>query len=215
MGSIRAKIDAILTKEERALFQKLSTPQKIQDFLLTIKPNFETKGQTLHAPRITLKHKQAHCIEGAVLAAAILWYHGHRPLLLDLKSTKNDFDHVVALFQRDGYWGAISKTDHAVLRYREPVYKTVRELALSYFHEYFTHDGKKTMRSFSRPFSLCRYGTKWITSEEPLYDIGGDLDDSPHRSIVPQKLIPKLRKADPLEIEAGKLTDHTPPKTKR
>lgn len=214
MGILTSKIDGLLTKEEQALFKKLSTPQKIQDFLVTIKPNFEEEGQTLHSPRYVLKHGKAHCIEGALLASAVLSYHGYPPLLLDLKSTKNDFDHVVALFQQDGYWGALSKTNHAVLRYREPIYKTIRELALSYFHEYFTHDGKKTLRSFSKPFSLRRYGTSWITSTEPLYDIGADLDDTHHSPLVPQKLISKLRKADPLEIAAGKLTDYTPPNTK-
>lgn len=212
--SIKEKLATTLSKKEVALFASLTTPKKIQDFLNTIPPNHEETGQTLRSPRYVLKHNKAHCIEGALLSAAILWYHGYDPLLLDLKATTTDVDHVVTLFKKDGYWGALSKTHHAVLRYREPIYKTLRELALSYFHEYFTHDGKKNLRSFSRPFSLRRYGTSWITSTDDLYEIGADLDDAPHAPLVSKKQIANLRKADPLEVAAGKLLDYPLPKRK-
>lgn len=195
-----------LRSDEERLFKKLSTPAKIQDFLNTLPYNFETNGETCRSPREVLIHKKAHCLEGACLAAAVLWYHGEKPLLLDLRSTRNDLDHVVALFKKNGCWGAISKTNHAVLRYREPVYKTIRELALSYFHEYFLDTGEKTMRDYSQPFSLIGYGTEWVTSAEDLWDIGADLDDSPHISILPVGI--KLRKADKVEIAAGKLVEH-------
>lgn len=210
--TVKQTLDSLLSKEERTLFRSLSTPKKIQDFLATIPPNHEEEGQTLRSPRYVLKHNKAHCIEGALLGAAILWYHGYEPYILDLKATTTDVDHVIALFKKDGYWGALSKTHHAVLRYREPIYKTIRELALSYFHEYFTNDGKKTLRSFSRAFSLRRYGTKWITATDDLYEIGGDLDDSPHTPLVSKKQIADFRKADPLEIEAGKLVDYKKPR---
>lgn len=195
-------------KSEQALMKKLSTPAKIQDFLNGIAINFETDGETCRSPRCVLRERRAHCLEGALFAAAALWYHGRPPLLLDLKASARDFDHVVALFKEDGKWGAISKTNHAVLRYREPVYATVRELALSYFHEYFTDAGIKTLRSFSRPFSLKRYGTSWITAEEDQWDIGAALDDSPHTPLIAAKDARKLRRADPLEIKAGTLTDY-------
>ncbi len=139
-----------------------------------------------------------------------MWYHGRSPLLLDLKASANDYDHVVALFQENGHWGAISKTNHAVLRYREPVYKSVRELALSYFHEYFTDNGTKTLRSFSRAFSLKTYGLSWITASEDLWDIGGDLDDSTHQPIISLARARTLRNADQIEIHAGTLTEYTP-----
>jgi hypothetical protein len=93
-------------------------------------------------------------MEGALLAAAILEFHGQKPLLMDLRSASEDLDHVVALFRQFGCWGAISKTNHAVLRYREPIYKTVRELAMSYFHEYFLDNGKKTLRAYSIPVDV-------------------------------------------------------------
>jgi hypothetical protein len=141
-----------LSKEETLLFKKLKTPGTIQDYLDSLPSNFERRGETSRSPRLVLAHKEAHCFEGALFAAAVLWYHGKKPLLLDLKTGRGDFDHVVTLFKTNGYWGAISKTNHAVLRFRDPLYKTIRELALSYAHEYFLDNGKKTLLSYSRPF---------------------------------------------------------------
>ncbi len=197
-----------LSPSEQRLFKKLRSPALIQDYLNTIPYNFEKGGETCRSPREVLLHNKAHCLEGAYLAAAILWYHGAHPLLLDLRSTVDDLDHVVALFKHNDYWGAISKTNHAVLRYREPIYKTIRELALSYAHEYFLDSGDKTMRDYSKPFSLKKYGTDWITSAEDLWDIGADLDDSPHTSILPKGFKP-TRTADKIERTAGKLMVHT------
>ena len=199
----------VLTSEEEKLFKKRNTPAKIQDYLNSISYNFEQQGETCMSPRRVIMAQCAHCLEGAYFAAAALWYHGEKPFLLDLRSTKHDLDHVVALFQRDGYWGAISKTNHAVLRYREPIYKTIHELALSYFHEYFLDDGTKTMRDYSKPFDLRRFGETWITEQEELWDIGAALDDSPHSPILPTTLTAKhLRKADAVEIAAGKLVEY-------
>ncbi len=202
------RIRSLLSSTEQKLFDKLNSPTRIQDFLNAIQTNFETTGETCLSPREVLKQKRAHCLEGALFAGSVLWYHGKNPLLLDLKASGDDYDHVIALFKEHGHWGAISKTNHAVLRYREPVYKTTRELALSYFHEYFNDKGVKTLRSFSKPFSLKKFGYRWITSNENLWDIGAALDDAPHMAIVPKKHIRHLRKADVLEIKAGKLTQH-------
>ncbi len=197
-----------LNKKEIKIFKKLNTPAKIQDFIDKLLPNFEKSGETCSSPRTTLARGTAHCLEGAYLAAAILWFHGEKPLLLDLKSSKKDFDHVVALFRKNGHWGAISKTNHAVLRYREPVYKTIREIALSYFHEYFTDDGKKTLRSFSQAFNLKKFGHSWITNTDDLWDIGALLDDMPHIKIASGATLRNLRKADKIEIQAGKLVEY-------
>lgn len=200
---------------ETKLLNRLNTPQKIQDYLNKLPINFEEDGDTSMSPREVLKNKKAHCMEGAVLAAVALWYHGQKPLLLDLVTTKNDDDHVVALFKQHGYWGAISKTNHAVLRYREPVYKTIRELALSFFHEYFKHTGQKTLRKYSAPFDLSKIKNKsWLTSGEDLWDINNALDDSRHYPILSTKQIKTLRKAEPIEIEAGKILEWHPKNTK-
>jgi hypothetical protein len=115
---------------------------------------------------------------------------------------------VVTLFKEDGYWGAISKTNHAVLRYREPVYRSVRELVMSYFHEYFLFSGKKTLRSFSKPFDLTRVGTTWLTTEDNLADLAYTLDHSPHTKILSPKQIRNLRQVDKIEIRAGNIVEY-------
>jgi hypothetical protein len=198
-----------LSQEEIALFTKLRSPEKIQDFLDSLPANLEKNGETSYSPRLVLKYRKAHCFEGALFAAAVLWYHRERPLLLDLKTGRNDFDHVITLFKKNGYWGAISKTNHAVLRFRDPIYKTVRELALSYAHEYFLDSGKKTLLSYSKPFSLRSFGSGWITSDKPLWHIAEALDDSPHMPIAPPDHLKKRKLAHPLERKAGKLKEYS------
>ena len=203
-----------LTRGEWHELKKLSNPQKIQNFLNLLPFNFEREGETHHSVRETLKSGRAHCFEGALVAAAALWIHGRRPLLLDLKTVRPDFDHVVALFREGKYWGAVSKTNHSVLRYREPIYRDVRELAASYFHEYFLPDGKKTLRSFSKPFDISKYGItpagsgiNWITTKENLTELAHILDHSSHIQILSPKQAKNLRKADKIEINATNIEE--------
>lgn len=197
-----------LSKPELKILKKLSTPIKIQDFLDTMPVNWEKKGETYMSPRRSLKAKKMHCFEGAVVAALALWLHGEKPLIMDFQNN-GDEDHVIALYKRNGYWGAISKTNHSTLRYRDPVYKTLRELAASYFHEYWNNkNGKKTLVAFStEPFDLRKYGKKWVTAEEELFDIVNDLDDAPHTQIIPKKNKKLLRRADKMERRAGKMIE--------
>lgn len=193
---------------EFAVFKKLNSPAKVQDFIDNLPINFEPKRETCRSPLMTLRAGTAHCAEGAMLAAAIFWHHGQLPLLLDLKVAKgkDDVDHVVTLFKEGGRWGAVSKTNHAVLRYRDPVYKTVRELALSYFNEYFfLKNGLKTLRSYSAPFNLLREGDEWLTARKNLWDLMVTLDESRHFDIMEKATIRRLRVADPIEIRAGGL----------
>lgn len=197
-----------LTKDEQAVFARLNSPQKIQDFLDTLPINFEPGGDTLYSPRQVLREKTAHCMEGALFAAAVLAYHGHRPLLLDLQTLAHDEDHVVAIFKERGGWGAISKTNHAILRWRDAVYKTPRELAMSFFHEYYLDDGVKTLKAFSKPFDLRRYKPQeWVIAEGGLEYIAEDLDESPHVSIVANGARRRLRKTSPLERKMLKFTE--------
>ncbi|OHA85601.1 MAG: hypothetical protein A2408_00925 [Candidatus Yonathbacteria bacterium RIFOXYC1_FULL_52_10] len=189
-----------LSPEEYATLKRLSTPEAIQDFLDELPINHEKRGETCFSPRMVLREQRAHCLEGALLAAAALWLAGERPLLLNFKTLPVDQDHAVTLYKRNGYWGALSKTNHAVLRCRDPIYRTIRELALSYFHEYFmTETGKKTLRWYSRPFSLKQFGSEWITAEEDLWDIAYALVDAPHLSIVPEGHEKHIRPASSLE----------------
>lgn len=185
----------------------LKNPKKIQDYLNDLPINWGADWNTCRSVLATLRAGKAHCMEGALVGAAALYFNGHKPLLLDLKTTRDDFDHVVALFQHNGCWGALSKTSHAVLRYREPIYKNLRELALSYFHEYFLDNGKKTLRGFSAPFDLRQYGKDWLVADYDLWQIPEELDDSPHEKILTRKMIATLRQADAIEIQAGKIKE--------
>lgn len=193
------------------VFKKLDTPEKIQDFINKIPINFEIGRRTCRSPLQVLDNKEAHCMEGALLAAAILWYNGETPLLMNLKTTDDDYGHVLAVFKRRGRWGAITKTNHAVLRYRDPVYTSVRELAMSYFNEYFLDSGKKTMRSYSVPFDLSGYGSDWLASKKNLWKIFDDFMASKHFSVLDKKTIRELRPADNIEIKAGKITEWKKP----
>jgi hypothetical protein len=193
---------------ERRIFRQLSSPAKIQDFLGGLKINFEKGGPTFWSPRLVLRHGAAHCLEGAAFAACALSFHGHKPLIMDLQAIHPDESHIVAVFQQRGFWGAIGKTNHVVLRYREPVYKTIRELALSFFHEYFLDSGKKTLRSYSNPVNLSRFdGRGWQTSGYPLWYIDKHLDTVKHYEILRPWQEEQLRQADQIEIAAGKLVE--------
>lgn len=214
------------TKAEIKLFKKLNSPQKIQGFLNSLKFNFEKSGETCYSPRQVIKHKTAHCMEGALLAVAILEFHGARPLVVDLRSVKpGDDDHVVAIYKKFGCFGAISKTNHGVLRFREPVYKTLRELVMSYFHEYFLNTGQKTLREYSEIFDLSffdkhpltlnpsaseregRETINWRTSTEQLFAIPQKLDKIKHYKILNKLQIKNLRPADKIEIKMGKIVE--------
>lgn len=188
--------------------KSLSTPIKIQDFLDTVPMNWEKDGETYMSPARALREKKMHCFEGALVAAAALWLHGEPPLLFDLRA-KGDDDHVVALYKRHGYWGAISKTNHASLRFRDPIYKTLRELALSYFHEYFVNStGQKVLREYSsQPFDLRHYDDNWLTTEEDLTMVVADLDHARHSTIIPKRNQRFIRPADSMERRAGQLIE--------
>jgi hypothetical protein len=197
-----------LTKKEYSILKKLSTPSKIQDFINKLTYNRELNGETYMSPRLVIREKTAHCFEGALLAVVALWIQGEKALLLDLRSNEKDIDHVVVLYKKNGYWGAISKTGHYCLRFRDPIYKTVREVALSYFHEYFLNkNGEKTLVSYSAPFNLKKFGTEWITSDEILKFLVLALDKSPHFPIVPKKNHKYIRKADPIERKVGEVVE--------
>jgi hypothetical protein len=196
-----------LTKEEERILRRLSTPAKVQDFLDALPVNWEKRGETYYSPRRVLGFRKAHCLEGALLAAAAFWLHGREPLLMDLRAVGDD-DHVVALFRMNGYWGAISKTNHATARYRDPLYRTPRELALSYFHEYFVNaTGKKVLREYSAPLNLKRFGEEWITAERDLHDIATAIDEVRHFPLIPRQNMRHIRPADLFDRKAGSLIE--------
>jgi hypothetical protein len=159
-------------RAESRVLAGLKTPDRIQRFLdEEIGYNKEPDGATCRSPRRVLRDGIAHCMEGALLAAADLRLLGHPPLLVDLEAVRDD-DHVLAVFRVRTHWGAIAKSNFAGLRYREPVYRTLRELAISYFEHYYNLKGEKTLRAYSRPVNLKRFDSiSWMTSEEDVWAI--------------------------------------------
>src|SRR3989338_1343744 len=207
------KVYAVLTTDERSIIRILSTPQKVQDYLDTLPINFEVSEETYLSPRRVVETGTAHCFEGAVFAAAALAYHGGKPLLLDFQTLPIDDDHVVAPFKQNGHWGAISKTNHAIVRWRDPVYKTIRELAMSYFHEYLLWNGKKSLVAYSAPFDLSKYAPeKWVTAGEDLDGIALALDKSRHFPTVPAQNKKFLRKGSKTEIAAMRVVEWKEPR---
>ncbi len=197
-----------LSGQELKLFRSLSTPQKVQDFLDKIPINMEENGDTCLSPRAVLQKNKAHCMEGAMLAAAILRTNGCPPLVLSLEATDDDFDHVLAVFKQHDHWGAISKTNHAVLRYREPIYKSIRELILSYFEEYFDNKGNKNLRAYSKPLNLSRFDKlNWMTSEKEVWYIPEHLAEVPHTPILTKPMLQTLRKAHPFQVKTYEATE--------
>ncbi len=172
--------------------------------------NWEQGGPNHMPPRRVLAARRAHCIEGALLAAAALWLHGEPPLIMNVspRMGKGDDDHVVALYKRGGRWGAISKTNHATIRFRDPVYRTLRELVLSYFHEWFLNStGEKLLECYSKPLDMRKFGTDWLTSEKDLWDVADALSELPHYYLVPKGNWRYVRPADRMERKAGSLIE--------
>ena len=199
-----------LTHREYAALARLTTPIKVQNFLDSLPMNWEKRGDTHMSPRCALRKGKAHCIEGALLAAAALWIAGEPPLIMNLSARlgKGDDDHVVALYKRGGRFGAISKTNHATIRFRDPVYRSPRELALSYFHEWFLNStGEKTLECYSKPLDLRRFGTSWLTDERDLWYIADTLSERKHYFLVPKGNWRHVRRANSMELKAGRLIE--------
>jgi hypothetical protein len=194
------------TPAELRVFRRLRTPDQIQHFLdhdLAYKK--ELDGPTCRSPRLVLRDRTAHCMEGALFGAAALRVLGHPPLLLDLEAVRDD-DHVLAIFQARGRWGAIAKSNYSGLRYREPVYRTLRELVMSYFEHYFNLRREKTLRRYSRPVNLRRFdGRHWMTAEEDVWMVPEYLCEIAHTPLLPPAVEARLSRVDARLFAAGKL----------
>jgi hypothetical protein len=201
--------DLGLNAEEGRVLRTLRTPWRIQQFIVGLHANFEEGGDTLRSVRGVLKHRKAHCIEAAFTAACALWLAGEPPLIMDLEANKADSDHVVALFKRDGCWGAISKTNHIWLRWRDPVYRTPRELAMSYFHEYVDTRQRKSLRTYSMPIDLRRFAPEtWITNDEDCWDVGAALCDVRHFKLLTPAQVRALTPRDATETLADDMVQY-------
>ena len=208
---MKEKIKKLLNKKELSIVKKLNTPVKVQNFLDSLPFNFEKTGQTYRSPRQVIEINSAHCLEGALLASLCLSYHGFKNYLLDLKVKKSaveDSDHTLCIFKINNHWGALSKTNHSVLRWRDPIYRSSAEIARSYFHEYFLDTGEKTLESYSKPFDVYKhFGLVWITRENDLDEIAEALDRSPHLNFVSLKNKKYIRKVGQTEIKGASVTE--------
>src|SRR5438552_2092364 len=201
-----------LAPSEFAVLERMSTPQKTQAFLNAIPMNHELGGETIFSVREVLRRRRAHCIEGAFVAACALWVHGELPLVLHLDCDPSDYPHVVALFRRRGCWGAMSKTNGAVLRYRDPIYRSLRELALSYFHEYCGKRGRKTLRSYSAAFDLRRIDpVLWVTRDRSCLEANNRLAAARHYPLLSRRQEKLLSRRDALEQKAAKMVEYPAP----
>jgi hypothetical protein len=201
--------DLELTGREFAALHRLTTPQKIQAFVDAVPINHEYSGETVLSVREVLRQNRAHCIEGALLAACAFWVHGERPLVMHLDCARSDYPHLIALFRRRGCWGAISKTNHLPLRYRDPVYRTLRELAMSYFHEYCNRRGQQTLRSYSRAFDLRRIDAKeWVTNDQSCWETHDRLAATRHYPLISIRQERLLTRRDRFEREQSRVAQY-------
>jgi hypothetical protein len=193
------------TPAERAVFRRLRSPEKIQLFLDELAYNKEHGRSTCRSPRRVLRDRTAQCMEGALFGAAALRMLGYPPLLLDLEAVQ-DSDHVLAIFRQRDCWGAVAKSNFTGLRYREPVYRTLRELVMSYFEHYFNLRRQKTLRNYSRPVNLRRFDHMgWMTAEEDVWEIPEYLCTISHTPVMPARVVPHLARVDARLFSAGLL----------
>jgi hypothetical protein len=209
--------DLGLTRREYAILRRLRTPLQVQLFVSAIPANHEIGGETSLSVREALRQRRAHCIEGALVAACALWIHGEPPLIAHLDCEPSDYPHVITLFRRRGFWGAISKHNGPQLRYRDPVYRSLRELTMSYFHEYFDKRGRKTLRSYSLPLDLRKVDPAlWVASERGCWELHDRLDALRHFSLLASRQAQLVARRDPFERHVARIEQHPrPPTAKR
>ena len=190
-----------LTPAELRTLRALNTPARIQKFVDALTYQY---ADTAWSPRRVLRERKGHCLEGALVAAAALRVNGHPPLIMDLESVHDD-DHVVALYREHGLWGGIAKSNFAGLRFRAPVYRTLRELTLSYFEHYYNLRGERTLRAYSLPVNLARLdGRQWMIAEEDVWFVPEALIAARHYPLFPHKVARALPRLDRRSFEAGK-----------
>jgi len=189
-----------LSPEDVRTLRSLKTPAQIQKFVDALTYKY---ADTAASPKRVLRERKGHCLEGALVAAAALRVNGYPPLLMDLEAVHDD-DHVLAIYRQRGLWGSIAKSNYAGLRFRAPVYRTLRELAMSYFEQYYNLRGERTLRTYSVPVNLARLdGKHWMTAEEDVWCVTDLLVDARHYPLMPDKVARALPRVDRRSFEAG------------
>lgn len=191
------------TRRELRILSRLDMPAKIQDYLdgLVYSPE-----QRYRCPRSVMRDRMAHCFDGAVFGAAALRRIGYPPLLLDMLPNDRDDDHVIALFRRNGCWGAVAKSNYVGLRFREPVYRTLRELVMSYFEDFYNVLGEKTLRAYTLPLKLAAFDRlNWMIRDEPMDLIARRLDQLRQFRAITPRMSASLSPVDRRSYKAGML----------
>ncbi len=192
-----------LTKTELRIFTKLRAPFKIQEFLDSIPYSDEERYR---CPRSVLRDRKAHCYDGAVFAAAALRMIGYPPLLVDMLQNGRDDDHVLAVFRRNNRWGAVAKSNFSGLRFREPVYRGLRELIMSYFEFYYNIAGEKTLVGYTAPLNLNRFDKlSWLVDDNAMDIIAIELDSNRKNNIITKAMARQLSAIDKRSYNAGLL----------
>lgn len=185
---------------ERRFLRGLRSPSRIQEYLDGLSYRAEERAV---CPRQVMRERRAHCFDGALFAAAALRELGHPPLLLDMWAERDD-DHVLAIFRAEGGYGAVAKSNFVGLRFREPIYRSLRELVLSYFEGYFNTEGEKTLRAYSGLLHLRQFDRqRWMFRDEPLPGISDRLDALRHHPILTPRMKSRLSPVDPRSLQAG------------
>jgi hypothetical protein len=193
--------DQALSQSELRIIRRLTTPREIQAYLDELPYSADP---FYRCPLRVLRERTAHCFDGALFAAAALRRLGHPPLILDIVPNNRDDDHLLALFKRNGHWGAVAKSNFVGLRFREPVYRTLRELVMSYFEQYHNVAGEKTMRGYTVPLNLKTFDKlDWMTRDEPLEGVAQRLDEVRQVKVVTEAMIAELSQVDERSLKAG------------
>jgi hypothetical protein len=193
----------LLTRSEHRIVARLTSPAKIQEFL--DQTSYSTED-IYRCPLRVLRESRAHCFDGAVFAAAALRRLGFPPLVLELVPNERDDDHLIALYKRDGLWGAVAKSNFVGLRFREPVFRSLREVVLSYFEQFYNVAGEKTLRAYTLPLDLTRFDALgWTLHDGPMDRIAEALDKKRRISIIMDKAVRQLSFADERSRKAGLL----------
>lgn len=201
-----------LSRASAQRLARLTTPEDVQDFVISIPMNFEPDGWTARSVEGVLRANEAHCIEAALVAACALAMAGRPPLLMDMGAAEGDDDHVIALFRRGRYWGAVSKSNGPYLRWRDPIYRSLHELAVSYFPEY-VKNRRKMLRTYSVSVDLRRVDPAlWVTREKSCKEVIDMLTGARHFNLVPPGQVRRLRCVDEVEAEAFKMAEYTDPR---
>ena len=189
-----------LSSADLRTLRSLKTPARIQKFIDGLTYQY---ANTAWSPQRVLRERKGHCMEGALVAAAALRLQGRPPLLMDLEGVRDD-DHVIALYREHGLWGGVAKSNFAGLRFRAPIYRTLRELAVSYFEHYYNLRGERTLRSYSVPVNLARLDCQnWMTSDEDVWCVADLLIEARHYALFPDKVARALPRLDRRSFEAG------------